>query len=450
MKTETNYAEVFDNANIWQILFKIAPPVMLALLIQALYNIVDSFFVGKYSGDGLTALSVIFPIQLVITAIAVGTGVGVNTLMAKYYAGRKDKEADATAGTDMVLSVVSWAVFAVVSALIMKPYVCTSAKAAGAIKDAVSYGNIVCIGSIGIFLESNWSKVHQAGGNMKLPMIAQIAGAVTNIILDPLLIFTCKMGVAGAAYATVAGQIVAAVITSSAMRKPPVWREFKGYAAKIYRLGYPSILMQMLYTVYIVALNIILAGFSDEAVTVLGLYYKLQTFFFIPLMGLQTCIVPLLSYTYTRKDYEKCHGIMKDAILFSMTFMLIGVACFEGIPVQLLSLFSHNEIVLTEGKVAFRLIGLSFLPAVISLILPVYFQAVGMAVKSVMLSLTRQIFCLIPFFYLFSLIGLSYTWLAFPVSEVIAGSIGLYLYIREYKKQKKVPKEIQKEMPATD
>ena len=206
----------------------------------------------------------------------------------------------------------------------------------------------------------------------------------------------------------------------------------------------------MLYTVYIVALNIILAGFSDEAVTVLGLYYKLQTFFFIPLMGLQTCIVPLLSYTYTRKDYEKCHGIMKDAILFSMTFMLIGVACFEGIPVQLLRLFSHNEIVLTEGKVAFRLIGLSFLPAVISLILPVYFQAVGMAVKSVMLSLTRQIFCLIPFFYLFSLIGLSYTWLAFPVSEVIAGSIGLYLYIREYKKQKKVPKEIQKEMPATD
>lgn len=178
------------------------------------------------------------------------------------------------------------------------------------------------------------------------------------------------------------------MITSSAIRKPPVWREFKGYAVKIYRLGYPSILMQMLYTVYIVALNIILAGFSDEAVTVLGLYYKLQTFFFIPLMGLQTCIVPLLSYTYTRKDYEKCHGIMKDAILFSMTFMLIGVACFEGIPVQLLRLFS--------------------------------------------------------------LIGLSYTWLAFPVSEVIAGSTGLYLYIREYEKQKKVPKEIQKEMPATD
>ncbi len=450
MKTETNYAQVFDNANIWQILFKIAPPVMLALLIQALYNIVDSFFVGKYSGDGLTALSVIFPIQLVITAIAVGTGVGVNTLMAKYYAGRKEKEADDTAGTGMVLSVISWAVFAVISTLIMKPYVCTSAKAAGAIKDAVGYGNIVCIGSIGIFLESNWSKVHQAGGNMKLPMIAQIAGAVTNIVLDPILIFTCKMGVAGAAYATVAGQIVAAVITSSAMRKPPVWREFKRYAAKIYRLGYPSILMQMLYTVYIVALNIILAGFSDEAVTVLGLYYKLQTFFFIPLMGLQTCIVPLLSYTYTKRDYEKCHGIMKDAILFSLTFMLIGVACFEGIPVQLLRLFSHNEIVLTEGKAAFRLIGLSFLPAVISLILPVYFQAVGMAVKSVMLSLTRQIFCLIPFFYLFSLIGLRYTWLAFPVSEVITGSIGLYLYIREYKKQKKVPKEIQKEMPATD
>ena len=442
MKTETNYAEVFDNANIWQILFKIAPPVMLALLIQALYNIVDSFFVGKYSGDGLTALSVIFPIQLVITAIAVGTGVGVNTLMAKYYAGRKDKEADATAGTGMVLSVVSWAVFAVVSALIMKPYVCTSAKAAGAIKDAVSYGNIVCIGSIGIFLESNWSKVHQAGGNMKLPMIAQIAGAITNILFDPLLIFGIgffpEMGVAGAAYATVLGQIVAAVITGSkGFCKIPEMKKLSHYIKMIYRYGYPSIFMQLLYTVYIVALNVILAGFSDSAVTVLGLYYKAQSLFFIPLFGLQTCIVPVLSYNYANKSYRRCRDLMNFTCLISAAFMIVGIIFFVFFPEALMSVFSKSEEVMQIGSVAFPIIGSSFLPAVISLTMPVFFQAIGYGRTSLMLSLTRQVFCLIPIFRIFAEFGLNYTWFAYPISEVISGTIGLIIYFSVLKKWKK-------------
>lgn len=172
----------------WKILLRIAPPVMLAQLIQALYNIVDSYFVGQYSNSGLTALSVIFPVQLIITAIAVGTGVGVNTYMARMYAFGKKRAADCTAGTGMALAVISWAVFAAAALLLMEPYVRTSATSSGAVADAVLYGNIVCVGSLGIFLESIWTKVHQAGGNMRLPMLAQIAGALTNIVLDPILI----------------------------------------------------------------------------------------------------------------------------------------------------------------------------------------------------------------------------------------------------------------------
>lgn len=182
----------------------------------------------------------------------------------------------------------------------------------------------------------------------------------------------------------------------------------------IYLLGYPSILMQMLYTVYIVALNMILAGFSDAAVTVLGLYYKMQTFFFIPLLGLQTCIVPVLSYNYAAKKYKRCQTILNESVLFSMLFMLIGVFCFELLPDTLLGLFSHDPDVFSIGIPAFRIIGLSFLPAVVSL-----------------LSLIRQLGCLIPIFFALSKIGLSYTWIAFPASEIITGVIGVSLYLRQ-------------------
>lgn len=313
MKKEDTALETdfFGKEKIAKILLKTAPPVMLAQLIQALYNIVDSFFVGQYSSDALTALSVIYPLQLIIVALAVGTGVGVNTYMARKYAQGKSEMADEAAGTGMVLEGITWIVFAVISILILKPYVAGSAKSPQAVVDAMVYGKIVCIGSIGAFLEGNWTKVHQSQGNMRLPMFAQMIGAVINIILDPILIFGIgiipQMGVAGAAYATILGQIAAAIITGKkGYRKPPCFRKLLHYAKRIYLLGYPSILMQALYTVYIVALNMILAGFSDAAVTVLGLYYKVQTFFFIPLFGLQTCIVPIISYNYARNSYDRC------------------------------------------------------------------------------------------------------------------------------------------------
>lgn len=428
--TETDFFRV---EKIPKILLKMAPPVMLAQLIQAMYNIVDSFFVGQYSENALTALSVIYPLQLIIIALAVGTGVGVNTYMARLYAQKFPEKAEETAGTGMVLEIGTWLIFAVLSFLFMRSYVMTSAKSAEAIADALTYGRIVCVGSIGAFLEGNWTKVHQSRGNMRRPMIAQTVGALTNIVLDPILIFGLgpvpEMGVAGAAYATVCGQVAAAVITAfGSIHRPPDWKKLIMYTKQIYKLGYASILMQAMYTVYIVILNAILAGFSDSAVTVLGLYYKMQTFFFIPLMGLQTCIVPVLSFNYATKSYLRCREIMKDSYLFSCAFMVFGMICFIFFPTELLKIFSNSSEVIAIGKNAFPIIGSSFIPAVFSLMTPVFFQAIGNGKGSLFLSVMRQIICLIPIFWVLSLIGLRFTWLAFPISEVLVGALGMVLY----------------------
>ena len=431
----------FGTARIGKILLKIAPPVMLAQLIQSLYNVVDSFFMGKYSSNALTALTIIYPLQLIIIALAVGTGVGVNTYMARKYAQKKPEDADGAAGTGMVLAVLMWAVFALVSVLIMHPYIQLFTKIEKTTEAALIYGNIVCIGSIGVFLEGNWTKVHQSRGNMRLPMLAQVVGAVTNMVLDPLLIFGIrpfpKLGVAGAAWATVAGQIVAAVMTGiKGYRKPPSFRKMKYYAGRIYFYGYSSVVMQAMYTVYIVVLNAVLAGFSDAAVTVLGLYYKMQSFFFIPLIGLETCIVPVISYNYARHSYKRCRETMRDAMLISAGFMILGIICFVCFPRGLMQIFSDSTEIMEIGSVAFPIIGSSFISAVFSLMLPVFFQAIGDGKSSLFLSLMRQIFCLIPLFWVFSLIGLNYTWLAFPLSETLTGAMGLVLYGRTLKNWK--------------
>lgn len=428
--------EFFAQKKISKILLKLAPPVMFALLIQALYNIVDSFFVGQFSVAGLTALSVIFPIQFVAISVAVGTGVGVNTYMARKYGQENPQAADKAAGTGMVLELISWFIFAVLCYVFMRPYVLTSASEAEAVEAAIVYGNIVCLGSMGVFLEGNWTKVQQAQGKMRVPMLAQVAGALINIALDPLLIFgwgvVPALGIAGAAYATVIGQLIAALITYfDGYRRPPMQlAELWFYTKRIYYYGYSSILMQASCTVYIVFLNMVLAGFSDAAVTVLGLYYKLQTFFFIPLLGLCTCIVPVLSFNYARKAYDRCRETVRESCYVSAVFMLVGFICFVFFPEQVINIFSDDAEVHKIGLVAFPIIGTSFFSAVFSLMMPVSFQALGFGRTSTLLALTRQIFLLMPSFWLFSLIGLNYTWLAFPVSETLAGGVGFYLYRR--------------------
>lgn len=441
MKKESSVAQqdFFRRETPGKILFKIAPPVMLAQLIQALYNIVDSFFVGRYSDDALTAVSVIYPIQLIIVAIAVGTGVGVNTYMAREDALDKHEKANAAAGTGTVLALLSWTILALLSVFLMPLYVKTSATEQGAITQATTYGLIVCVGSVATLLEGTWTKVLQARGNMRRPMIAQIAGALTNVILDPLLIFGMwifpELGIAGAAIATISGQFVsAAIVAFGGLKKPPAVKDLGYYIGRIYRFGYASIVMQLLYTVYIVMLNMILAGFSDSAVTVLGLYYKAQSFFFIPLFGLQTCIVPVISYNFACAEYGRCRKIMRDSYLFSVALMVVGMVCFIFFPQALMRVFTQSEEVMQIGLIAFPIIGSSFMSAVFSLMTPVFFQAIGKGLSSLLLTLTRQIFVLVPVFWAFSKIGLNFTWLAFPIAETTAGALGLILYAVQIKK----------------
>lgn len=435
MKTTVD-SQMFGTARVSRILLLTAPPVMLAQLIQALYNIVDSYFVGQYSAEGLTALSVIFPVQLIIDALGVGIGVGVNTLMARQYAQNDPAGADRTAGAGTVMAAAAWALFALASLVFLRPYANSAAQSPLAVQYAMTYGLICCVGSLGTFLGSVWTKVHQANGNMRLPMLAQIAGAVTNIVFDPLLIFGLgpfpETGVAGAAIATVMGQIVTAVIVGvHGARRPPRGAALGTAVRKILQLGYPYMLMQGTCTVYIAVLNMILAGFADAAVTVLGLYYKYQTFFFIPLLALDTCIVPVLSYNYARRAYRRCRTVVRDSAGLALALMAIGVVCFEVFPAQLLGIFSREADVIAIGVPAFRLIGLCFPSAVFSLMMPVFFQAIGASRASSFLALLRQFICLIPIFWLLSKLGLGYTWAAFPLSETIAGTVGFFLYFRQ-------------------
>lgn len=426
-------SELFGTEKISKILFKLAPPVMLAQLIQALYNIVDSLFVGRYSEEGLTALSIIYPVQLLMIALAVGTGVGINTVMAAKLGSGSRKEADKCAGVGTPLAVVLWFLFAVICWLIMPFYAKMSTDSETIIQDIIVYGRIVCIFSLGLFLESIWTKVLQAEGNMKTPMFAQIIGAVTNIILDPLLIFGMfglpEMGIAGAAIATVAGQTAAALIVmKKGFRKSPPKRVYSRYIAKIFRLGIPNILMQSAYTFYILGLNLILATFSDQAVTALGLYYKWQTFFFIPLGAMQTCIVPVISYNYAARNIDRCKKTLSTAICFGLALMAVGTLCFVTIPAQILRVFTADKLVIEIGQIGFRYVGISFLPMVTSLIFPVFFQAVGSSLKSSLLTVIRTVVLFVPLGFLFSRFGLNWFWLTFPVTEVLTSIVGVVYY----------------------
>ncbi len=422
-----------EQKKISKILLKLAPPVMLAQLIQALYNIIDSLFVGRYSDSGLTALSIIYPLQLLMIALAVGTGVGINTVMAAKLGVGNEKEADEYAGVGTPLAGFMWLLFAVICWFAMPFYAKMSTNSEVIIHDVIVYGRIVCVFSFGLFLESIWTKVLQSCGDMKTPMTAQIIGAITNIVLDPLLIFGMfgfpKMGIAGAAVATVTGQIMAALIVmKKGFRKSPRRQVYPHHIAKIFQLGIPNILMQSAYTFYILGLNLILATFSDQAVTALGLYYKWQTFFFIPLGAMQTCIVPVISYNYAARNIERCKKTLSASIIFGMSLMALGTLCFVCIPSQMLRVFTSDELVIAIGRVGFRFVGISFLPMVTSLIFPVFFQAVGSSLKSSLLTVIRTVVLFVPLAYLFSRFGLNWFWLTYPVTEVITSLTGAYFY----------------------
>ena len=422
---------------IGRLLLKLSPPVMLALLIQSIYNIVDSYFVAQYSLSGLTALSIIFPIQLLMTALGTGTGTGLNILIS-----RMDGNGDTAHQRDVVksglyLGIWNFLIFTCIGMLLIGSYYTISSNQAEVRAAGVQYAQIIFLGSFGLFMESHCTKLLQAKGNMVTPMLAQVAGAAINLAFDPIFIFGLfgvpELGVAGAAIATIMGQWAAMLITLRAVFRTYDVRgtfRFKD-CIQIYQSGFPSIIMQSLYTLYIVGLNLILKQFTEDAVTVLGIYYKLQTFFFIPLMGLQQVIVPVISFNYGAHDNKRVNDTLRYSILISCGVMALGTFIFMAFPKELISIFAGSTSILNIGTLALRIISVSFLPASFAMMFTVYFQGIDKGKCSVFITVLRQIILLVPLAWLFHFAGLNYVWLTFPVTEVIAMCCCFFLYRKE-------------------
>ena len=421
---------------IGKLLLKLSPPVMLALLIQSIYNIVDSYFVAQYSLSGLTALSIIFPIQLLMTALGTGTGTGLNILIS-----RMDGNGDTARQRDVVksglyLGIWNFLIFTCIGMLLIGSYYTISSNQAEVRAEGIQYAQIIFLGSFGLFMESNCTKLLQAKGNMVTPMLAQVAGAAINLVFDPIFIFGLfgapELGVAGAAIATIMGQWAAMLITLRAVfRTYDVRGTFRFRdCIQIYQSGFPSIIMQSLYTLYIVGLNLILKQFTEDAVTVLGIYYKLQTFFFIPLMGLQQVIVPVISFNYGAHDNKRVNDTLRYSILISCGVMALGTFIFMAFPKELISIFAGSTSILNIGALALRIISVSFLPASFAMMFTVYFQGIDKGKCSVFITVLRQIILLVPLAWLFHFAGLNYVWLTFPVTESIAMCCCCLLYHR--------------------
>ena len=428
--------KVVGDAPVGKLLFRLCPPVMLALLIQSVYNIVDSYFVSQYSLSGLTALSIIFPIQLLMTALGTGTGTGLNILISRMDGkGAQEHQGDVVK-SGLCLGIFNFLAFSCVGMLLIEGYYNLSSSQAAVRAEGLQYAQIIFCGSFGLFMESICTKLLQAKGNMVTPMLAQVAGAVINIVFDPILIFGLlgapELGVSGAAIATIAGQWTAMFITLRGLvRTYPMGGRFRVRdCILIYQSGFPSIMMQSLYTLYIVGLNLILKQFTEDAVAVLGIYYKLQTFFFIPLMGLQQVMVPVISFSCGARNGRRVTDTLRCSIAVSSVIMVLATAVFLLFPQALLSIFSASPSILRIGTPALRIISVSFVPAGFTMMFTVYFQGIGKGKSSVFITVLRQVILLVPLAWLFHFAGLSCVWLTFPVTELVSMCCCFFLYHR--------------------
>lgn len=426
-------------ASVTKLLFRMAPPVMLALLIQSIYNIADSFFVARYSAEGLAALSIVYPVQLLITALATGTGAGVNILISRLD-GRGENEAQHDIiKSGLFLNLFHFFLFALVGNMLANTYFSLSTGNAVVKAHGILYSRIIFSGAFGLFTESVCTKILQARGNMMIPMMAQVTGSVVNILLDIILIFGAggipALGIMGAAIATVIGQWVAMMITLFAvMKKYSLRGQFKLDACRqIYINGIGSIVTQSLYTIYIVGLNMILKLFTEDAVTVLGIYYKIQSFFFIPLLGFQQVLLPLFSYHYGAGDSRRNREILKYSILFSVGIMAAATGIFFLIPEKLVQIFSAEAAIVVIGTYAFPVISLSFLFAGITIVITSYLQGTARVKTGLFIIVLRQIVLLVPLAWVFHFLGLNAVWWTFPVTEIIASMTGIWILHKHWK-----------------
>lgn len=415
---------------IGRLLLTMSVPAILSMLVQALYNIVDSIFVAMYSDKGLEAVSIAFPMQMLIVAFAVGIGIGANARISKKLGEGKNDDATMTAKTGIFLAVVVSVCFVALGLTVAKPFIGAFTNDAEVANMGGSYLMIVMAFSFGAFVEICCSKTLQATGNMKVPMISQLIGAVINIILDPILIFGWgifpEMGVTGAAVATVIGQIVAMcfVLTVFIIKKQDVSISPKGFKLKkenvlgICAIGFPTMVMNAIASVTTTVMNGILMKY-DDAITILGIYFKLQSFVFMPVFGLTQGAMPIMSYNYGGKNKERFKHTFKLTLFVALCIMVAGLILFQfGAPL-LMKMFKASGNLLIDGQYALRIISICFIPAAFGIVTTTMFQSIGMGMTSLIMSLLRQIGFILPVAaILAAFTGLSGVWFCYPMAEI--------------------------------
>ena len=431
-----------------KLLFNMSLPMMVSMLVQALYNIVDSIFVAKLSENALTAVSLAFPLQTLLIAVATGTGVGMNALLSKSLGEHDFKKANKIADNGIFLYVLSYIVFLILGFTVVKPFYASQIGSADVeiMELGIDYLSTVMILSFGLFGQIFFERLLTSTGRTIFSMTSQLCGAITNIILDPILIFGLlgapKMGVTGAALATVIGQCVAGIIACVCNHKfnHEVSLNIKGFRpdwtliGHIYAIGIPSIIMQSIGSIMTYCMNRILIEFSSTATAVFGVYFKLQSFFFMPVFGLNNGITPIIAYNYGAKQRKRMLKTIKLSLIVAFCLTFIGFLSFEAIPQVLLDMFNASEDMLTIGVPALRIIGIHYLIAWFCIVIGTVFQALGKAVFSMIVSIMRQLVVLIPAAYILAKLGgLHAVWWSFPIAEVISLLVTLFFFIKIYR-----------------
>ena len=433
-----------------KLLVNMAVPMVLAMLVQALYNVVDSLYVSRISESAVTALSLAFPVQNIQIGFATGIGVGVNSVLSKSLGEGNRENANRAAGNGMVLVGIVAVAFILFGVFATRPFFAIQSGVQETVDGGAAYLSICCIFSIGIFVEVLGERLLQASGRTVYTLITQGSGAVANILLDPVFIFGFEplgipaMGMAGAAVATVLGQWLAAILAVIFNFKcnPDVQFGLKYFKVKkqtmkpILTVGIPSVIMVAIGSVMNFSMNQILQGFSETATSVFGIYFKLQSFFFMPLFALNNATISIMAFNYGARDPKRIMGTLKRAVVTAITVMILGLLAFQFLPDLLLGMFNPSDEFLRIGRQALRTISWAFPLAAIGISVSASFQALGDGIYSTITSLCRQMLVLLPAAYLLSLSGeVTRVWWAYPIAEVVSTVVVLLLFSRIYKQK---------------
>ena len=417
-------------------------PMMVSMLVQALYNVVDSIYVARLSEAALTSVTMAFPLQNLMIALGSGTGVGINALLSRSLGEKRFDQSDAAANIGLLLTGFNYLLFLLLGLFVAGPFIRTQTGNPELISYGQTYLRIVCCMSFGLFFQMTFERLLQSTGRTFYSMVSQAAGAIINILLDPIMIFGLlgcpRLGVAGAAWATVIGQVSAACIglalnlsknTDIHLSVRAVFSPRAFIIRQIYYVGIPSIMMMSIGSLMTYLMNQILRVFSETAIAVFGVYFKLQSFFFMPVFGLNNGLIPVLAYNYGARNKERIREALRFAIILAMSIMAVGTLVFELFPAQLLALFDASEDMLRIGIPALRIICTSFIVAGACIAMGSVFQAFSRSFYSLVVSVGRQLVVLIPTAFFLSRLGnVNLVWLAFPIAEVMSFLLSYYFY----------------------